>query len=64
MNRCYIGIEFTHDRQHPNAKIFLKSRPGPVKKWVDAGVPHMVEGKLRERVALQMPPASDSGKTL
>jgi hypothetical protein len=55
MRRPYIGVEFSHDKVAPHATIMVKTRFGPVKRWVDAYVPHLVDGVLRERVALVMP---------
>lgn len=56
MRMFYVGIEFTHDKQRPNAVFGEKAtRVGPIKRWVDAGAPHMVDGKLRERVGLLLP---------
>jgi hypothetical protein len=56
MRKFFIGFEFTHDKQRPNAVIGEQAtRVGPIKRWVDASAPHMVEGKLRERVGLVLP---------
>jgi hypothetical protein len=56
MRMFYVGVEFTHDKQMPNAIFGEKAtRVGPIKRWVDAGSPHMVNGKLRERVGLVLP---------
>lgn len=55
MRRFYVGFEFTHDKQAPHAVMVKSSRVGPVKRWVDAGVSHLVDGKLRERVGLLTP---------
>jgi len=56
MRKFFIGFEFTHDKQRPQVILGEQAtRVGPVKRWVDAGTPHMVKGKLRERVALVLP---------
>ena len=55
MSRVYIGVEFSHDKIFPKAKLKLKSRFGPLKRWVDDFVPRIVDGILRERVCLLMP---------
>lgn len=56
MRMFYVGVEFTHDKQRPNAIFGEKAtRVGPIKRWVDKGSPHMVDGKLRERVGLVLP---------
>jgi hypothetical protein len=55
MRRCFIGLEFTHDKLQPRAVVRVKTRFGPIKRWVDEHKPEMVGGQLRERVALLMP---------
>ena len=55
MKTCYIGLEFTHSKLHPRAKVKVKTRFGPIKRWVDEQKPMVVDGELRERVALKMP---------
>jgi hypothetical protein len=55
MRGIYIGAEFSHDKVSPRAVIKIKTRVGPIKRWVDDYVPRIVDGVLRERVALVMP---------
>ena len=55
MRRCFIGLEFTHDKLQPRAVVRVKTRFGPIKRWVDEKKPEVIGGLLRERVAVLMP---------